>query len=468
MQSFEVRGVATVVAVQAVILTALSARYGFHRDELYFLAASKRLDWGYVDQPPLTPLLARLFSLGDSPVSLRVASTLLGAAIVVVVALIARELGAGHAAQLLAAAATALSIFVLAVGHMLSTATVDTLLWTVIGLFMIRLLRTGDGRWWVAIGAASGLALTNKWLVPLLVLALGVSPLAVGPLRILQTWWLAAGVTVALVISAPILIWQAANDFPLLTVARGISHADGAENRMLLVPLQVIYLSPVLVPVWVAGLVALWRDRRFRAVALSYPVLFGVTFAMGGKAYYTMPLLLLLLAAGAEPASRWALRHRGITAGAASVGAAVSIVGSLPVLPIRALTPVLAINKEQGEQVGWREFAASVAHAWRQAEPNSVIFTRNYGQAGAVELYGPELGLPQPYSGHMSYIQWGPPPESDAPVVVVGPPPSVFTGCRVVVTHRAVVANEEDGTEIALCDPVNWSRVWPDLRRFYT
>jgi Dolichyl-phosphate-mannose-protein mannosyltransferase len=469
MQSFAVRGVATVVAVQVVILTALSGRYGFHRDELYFRAAGRRLDWGYVDQPPLTPLLARLFSFGDSPVSLRIAATLVGAAIVVVVAMTAREVGGGHAAQVLAAAATALSVFVLAVSHMLSTATVDTLLWTVIGFFVIRLLRTGDARWWLAIGAAVGLALTNKWLVPLLVLALGASLVAVGPRRVLRTWWLAAGVAVAFVVSAPVLIWQAAHDFPLLTVARGISDTDGPENRVLFIPLQLMYLSPVLVPVVAAGFLALWRDRRYRAVALSYPVLCGVTVAVGGKSYYTMPLLLLLLAAGAEPAWRWALQHRAVAAGAALAGTAMSIVGTLPVLPVNAITPLLTVNKELGEQVGWREFTASVARAWREAEPTSVIFTRNYGQAGAVELHGPELGLPQPYSGHMSYASWGPPPDSaDARAVVVGPPPPVFTGCRVIVTHRAVIANEEDGTEISVCDPVNWSRVWPELRRFYS
>ncbi len=133
------------------------------------------------------------------------------------------------------------------------------------GFFVIRLLRTGDGRWWIAIGAAVGLALTNKWLVPLLVLALGVSLVVVGPRWVLRTWWLAAGVAVALVISAPIVIWQAAHGFPLLTVARGISDVDGSENRVLFIPLQLMYVSPVLVPVLVAGFLALWRDRRFRA-----------------------------------------------------------------------------------------------------------------------------------------------------------------------------------------------------------
>ncbi len=469
MHSVAIRGIATVVAIQVTVLTALSGRYGFHRDELYFRAAAKRLDWGYVDQPPLTPLLARLFSFGGSPTTMRIAATLMGAAIVVVVALTARELGAGHPAQVLAAATAALSVFVLAVSHMLSTATVDNLLWTVIGFFVLRLLRTGDGRWWMAIGAAAGIAMTNKWLVPLLVLAFGVSLMAVGPRQILRTWWLVAGVALVLVICGPVLIWQALHGFPLLTVARGISDADGAENRLLFVPMQIVYLSPVLVPVWVAGLLALWRDRRFRAVALSYPVLCTVIIVLGGKPYYTMPLLLLLLAAGAETAWNWASRHRAVASTAALAGAALSVVFALPVLPVNALAPVLTANKEQGEQVGWHEFVASVARTHRQAGPDSVIFTRNYGQAGAIERYGTEFGLPQPYSGHMSYADWGPPPAStDARVVVVGRPPTLFTGCRVVVTHRAVIANDEDGTEISVCDPVSWASVWPKLRRFYS
>jgi hypothetical protein len=463
-----VREIGIVVAIQVALLTALSGRYGFHRDELYFLAAGKRLDWGYVDQPPLTPLIARLFSYGDSPVTLRIAATVAGAAIVILVALIAREFGGGRGAQLLAAAATASSGLVLGVTHMLATATLDMLLWTVLAFFVVRLLRSGDDRWWLAIGATAGVAMANKWLVPLLVIAWGCSLLAVGPRRILRSWWLLGGAALAVLICLPIMIWQAAHDFPLLTVARGISESDGTENRLMFVPLQILYLSPILVPVWIAGFVVLSRDPRYRSIALAYLVLCAVVLGLGGKPYYPMPLLLVLMAAGADPAWRWAARHRTWAVAAAGAGAALSVLIALPVLPARALEPVLAVNPEQGEQVGWRDFTASVAAAWQRAGPDAVIFTRNYGQAGAVEKYGADFGLPQPFSGHMSYWDWGPPADSQTGrVVVVGPRNPVFTGCRVIVVHRAVVENEEDGTEIAVCNPVVWSQVWPTVRRLY-
>lgn len=488
---FAAGAVGAVVAAQAVVLTALSGRYGFHRDELYFIAAGDRPAWGYVDQPPITPLLARLSTavFGDTPMGVRVIATLLGAAMVVVVALVARELGGGRGAQLFAAVATALSSFVVVVSHIFATTTVDMVLWALVGLFALKLFRTADGRWWLAIGATVGVGMANKWLILLLVFVIGVSLLAVGPREVLRTWWLAAGIGVALVLAAPVLFWQAAHDFPMLTVASGISEDDGAENRMLFVPMQLIYVSPVLVPVWLAGIVRLLRDpdvRFARALGLSYPVLCVVLLALGGKPYYAVPLLVLLTAAGAEPTLRWLdrgnRRLRRTTAGAAAaVGAAMSAVVGLPVLPVSALSPAVAMNAEQGEQVGWREFATTVAGVWNQIpateRDRAVIFTSNYGQAGAIERFHTELGLPAPYSGHMSYADWGPPTDRmSGPVVLVGEfdPATIaryFNACKrtTEIDNGLAVDNDEQGTDVLLCTgPTKpWSQIWPDLRRFY-
>jgi 4-amino-4-deoxy-L-arabinose transferase-like glycosyltransferase len=489
LPAFAVRAVGVVVAVQVIVLTALSGRYGFHRDELYFIAAGDRPDWGYVDQPPITPLLARLSTLvfGDTPMGLRVLATLLGAVTVVVVALVARELGGGRGPQLFAAVAAALSSYVVVVSHIVSTTSVDMVLWTLVGLFALKLFRTGDGRWWLAVGATIGVGIANKWLILLLVLAIGVSLLVVGPRSVLRTWWLAAGVGVALVLAAPILIWQATHDFPLLTVATGISEDDGAENRVLFVPMQLVYISPVLVPVWVAGIVRLLRDpdvRYARALALSYPVLCVVLLALGGKPYYPVPVLVLLTAAGAEPTLRWLQRgnqrlRRSVAGVAAVIGAAMSILVGLPVLPVDALGPAVAMNAEQGEQVGWHEFATTVAAVWDRIPADerdrAVIFAGNYGEAGAIERFHSELGLPQPFAGHMSYADWGPPADRmTGPVVLVGQwgtPDDYFTGCELVTEfdNGHDLDNEEQGTDVRLCTgPARpWSKLWPDLRRYY-
>ncbi|HEY0450861.1 ArnT family glycosyltransferase [Actinophytocola sp.] len=478
--------VGIVVAVQVAVLTALSGRYGFHRDELYFLAAGDRPAWGYVDQPPITPLLAKLSTaiFGETPMGLRVIATLIGAAMVVVVALVARELGSGKAGQVFAAAACALSSFVLVVSHLLATTTLDMLLWALIGLFALKLLRMGDGRWWLAIGAAVGVGMANKWLVLLLVLALGVALLVTGPRQVLRTWWLAAGIGVGLVVAAPILVWQAAHDWPLLTVASGISADDGAENRLLFVPMQIVYVSPVLVPVWIAGIVRLWRDpavRWARALALSYPILCVILLILGGKPYYSVPLLVLLTAAGAEPALRWITRHRAIATGLAVVGVAINAIVGLPVLPVSALGPAMAMNAEQGEQVGWHELTATVAGVWDDIpaadQDRAVILTSNYGQAGAIEEYRGDFGLPAPFSGHMSFADWGPPADDlTGPVVLVGEIDlatvgDLFDGCEQVTENDngMDLENQEQGTNVALCTgPARpWSQLWPDVRHYY-
>ncbi|WP_328993865.1 glycosyltransferase family 39 protein [Kribbella sp. NBC_01245] len=484
--AFALRPVSVVTAIVVIVLTALSARYGYHRDELYFLTAGDHLAWGYVDQPPLTPLLSRLSTavFGDTVMGLRVIATLAAAGIVVTMALISRELGGSARAQTLAAVAVAVSGQFLAVGHMVSTATFDLLAWLAIGLFALKLLRTGDGRWWIALGLTLGLAVQNKYLVLLLVAALLVAQLVVGPRTVFRSRWLLAGVAVALVVAGPNLYWQAINDWPQLTVASGISEDDGVENRLMFIPLQLAQLSPVLVPFWIAGFVHLARRPEFRAVAYAYPLLAVLVLAIGGKPYYALPLLLVLVAAGCEPVVRWAEQpvRRGVLAAGLALAAITSAVITLPVLPASALDAITPINKEQAEQVGWPELADAVAAGWAQIPADqrdrAVIFTQNYGEAGAIERFGPSRGLPTLYSGHMSYWDWAAPPDSaTGPVLLVQYPEAEralerhFTDCRVVgtVSNAAGIANGEEGAPIALCaGPIKpWSALWPELRRFY-
>jgi 4-amino-4-deoxy-L-arabinose transferase-like glycosyltransferase len=354
----------------------------------------------------------------------------------------------------------------------------------VIALLATKLLRSGDGRWWVALGLVAGIALENKYLVVLPLGALLVAVLITGPRAVLRSWWLLAGLAVAAVIAAPNLIWQASHDWPQLTVATGISEDDGTENRIMFIPLQILQLSPFLVPIWIAGFRHLWRSLHWaRPVALAYPILCVAVLALGGKSYYALPLLLVLVAAGAQPTINWLTtprRRATLTAGLV-LTALTSALFTLPVLPASAVNFVIPVNAEQGEQIGWPELTAAVAKAWQQIPDDqrarAVILAGNYGQAGAIAKYGPSHGLPHPYSNHMSFQDWSHPSNmQNGPVLLVEqernqPYERNFTDCTQVgeVDNGISIDNEEQGTALVLCTAATtpWSELWPTLRRYY-
>ncbi|MER6302333.1 glycosyltransferase family 39 protein [Kitasatospora sp. NPDC001539] len=495
---FAVRPVLVVATAVAGVLIALSGRYGFHRDELYFLLAGRHPAWGYVDQPPLTPLLARVGSavFGADPTGLRVVPALLSGCSVVLTALLARELGAGRDGQVLAAGCCACSGYLLAIGHLLSTSTFDLTAELGVLLLTARLLRTRDGRWWPALGAAVGTTLLNKQLVLSLLLALLLALLVdlsaararpgpplprPGGARRLPGPLLA--LLLALLICAPTLVWQAAHGWPELKVARVLSHVDGLSGRLLFLPLHLLQFSPVLVPVAVVGLRRLLRAdelRWARPLGLGYPLLCALALLGGGKPYYPLPLLLAVTAAGCEPVVRRA-RHswRSLT-GFLVLAAATSALAALPVLPVRAVTVTNAVDIDQGEQIGWPRLARTTAAAWAgiptAQRARAVLLTSNYGEAGALARYGPAYGLPTAYSGHMSLYDWGPPPDGDdGPVLLVEQADGHrlaghFTGCRTVdrIDNGLGVANQEQHAEVVLCEGAHqrWSALWPSLREY--
>jgi 4-amino-4-deoxy-L-arabinose transferase-like glycosyltransferase len=277
--------------VELAVQLAFANGYGYHRDELYFRTAGRNPAFGYDDQPPLTPLLGRLGEalFGETPRGLRVLSALAVALVVVLVALLARELGAGRHGQLVAAGATAASGFVV-VGHLLSTSTFDLLLWTAVILVVAMILAGRDPRLWLAVGLLVGIGLQNKHLILLLVVALAAG-LALDRrlLEALRSRWLWLGAAVALALWLPNLLWQATNGWPQLELAQDIREDEAGESRATLVPFQLLVTGPLLVPILVAGLWGLFRDaqlRPWRSFAFAYPALLVLLLAVGAKPYY--------------------------------------------------------------------------------------------------------------------------------------------------------------------------------------
>lgn len=480
------RPVLVLAAATILVLLIGSGGYGPHRDELYFLAAGQHLAIGYPDQGPLTPAFAGL--VGEiapaSLLALRLAPALAIGTIVILAALLARELGGGRRAELIAAACVAVGSVFLITGHLLSTTTFDLLVWTAVTLLVTRAVRRGDDRLWIWAGLVLGVGLLNKPLPAFLGLALLAGVLIAGPGELLRNRRVWAGAALALAIFSPWVIWQAVHGWPQIDVAESIAGGGSAssESRWAFLPFQLLLVSPLLAPVWIAGLWRLLRApglERLRFLAWAWIVLAAAFIAVGGKPYYLAGMFPVLLGAGAISVDRWlgAARPRVRTAllgFAIGASALVSATLALPILPARDLGPVLSANEDAGETVGWPELTATVARAYDDADPRGdvAILAYNYGEAGAVDRYGPELGLPPARSGHNGFWEWGPPPESARRVIAVGFPASrlgPLEECRITarIANDAGIDNEEQGRAVRICDaPAEpWAAAWPGFQR---
>jgi hypothetical protein len=500
--SFATGPVVGIAGAAVALLLAFASRYGYHRDELYFLAASRHLDWGYVDQPPFAVLVAWVarVGLGNTLLALRLVPALVVGLIVALTAAMARELGGSRFAQGFAAACVA-STALLVVGHLEGPTVYDALIWVLVSWLVLRILRTDNDRLWLAVGLVVGLGMEAKQTIPLLLAGLAIGLIVNRQHAVFASRWLWTGVVVALVGWAPNLIWQATNGWPTLSMNANLRSEHSGVGYAIKFPfITLLAMGLLLAPVWLAGAWALWIEPRFHRYR-AFAIAFGVATAflwivIPDRFYYDVGIYAVLFAAGAivteqvVDGSRGFFRHeikhrrlwrsRRFAIAILVVNALTFLPLGLPVLPRTAVADanLQKINYNLGEEIGWPELVHEVANVWRSlpvaARSHAVILTGNYGEAGAVIRYGDKYHLPAAYSGHNSFWWWGPPPDAATNVVSVGYDTEsltpYFATCHVAArVHNPVdVHNDEHGAPIEVCSSrsVSWARLWPSLKHY--
>ena len=486
------RLVAVIAAVKVAFHLATATLWGFHRDEFYYLAGGRHLDWGFVDHPPITPLLYRIGEtlFGDSLFGLHVIPALFGGAFVVMAAVLTREVGGGRAAQGMAMLVAAIAPVFLTTSHFISTVTFDLVAWAAATWLVMRIVRTGEVRLWPAVGGVVGLGLLNKHTMAFWVIGVGAGLLLTPQRRLLANRWLLAGGALALALFAPNLVWQAQHHWASLEFSRNLRQRLLGENMSQFIPLQLGIMTPVGTALWFVALRRiLARDRNrasawadYRWLGMAYVVLFVVMFASGGKAYYLGSIYLPLVAVGAVAIERtWNSRSRRVLTAAIAITGALAAPLFTPMLPTSALSavPVHKVNDDMSGMLGWHTAAREVAavyHSLPAAEQSSaVILTQTYSQASAIDYWHRELAVPNAISPHNSYWWWGyHDARPDATVVAVGFSPlqldRFFRGCSTVARMHAahdLMDTDTIGAPIAVCHADRpWSAIWPDLKLY--
>jgi hypothetical protein len=491
-------GLLVLLAIARVALhTATNGQYGFHRDELQTLDDARHLEWGFVAYPPLVPLLARLelVLFGTSLIGFRLLAAVAVSAAMVIAGLIAKELGGGRREQMLAAIATGISPVSLSQGAVFQYVSFDYLWCVLLTYFLVRLLKTEDARWWLAIGAAIGLGMQTKYTMAFFAIGLVSGIVLTAARRYLWSAWLWAGVAASLVIFLPNLVWQVQHHFISLEFLRHIHARDVSQGRARGFLLQQILfcVNPATIPLFLLGLwfyFAREEGKRYRALGWMYAVALAIFVVAKARFYYLAPMYPVLLAAGSVLWGQWvrSLRParsraaRGILWATMVAGAVIFALTTMPVAPFGSgLWKFTSKAHDQfREEIGWTDLAQTVARVYQslpsEEQAHTGVLTGNYAEGGALNLYGPAYGLPRAMAGTNSFWYRGymePPPET---VIVVGfdldEAEELFSSCRVAAknTNAYNVVNEESGDhpDILVCRHLreSWPEFWRKFRRF--
>jgi hypothetical protein len=417
-----------------------NGRYGYFRDELYYIACSRHLAWGYVDMAPLCALLLRveMAFFGESLFALRLFPAFAGAATVALTGLIARELGGRAWAMALACAASMSALVYLGLGNFYSMNVYEPLFWMGCVYVLVRIINGEPASGlWLLFGLIAGLGLENKHSMAFfgagLVLALLLTP----ERRHLAHPWIWLGGLIALALALPNVLWQVQHHWPTFELLSNIAHS---HKNVVLTPVQfvsqqILIMNPATLPLWGSGLIWLLvaRDgRRYRILGFAYLITLAEFILMHGKHYYLAPIYPMLFAAGGVAVERLCAVHwRWIPLALVTVMIAFGAILAptiLPILPPEKLLAYMrtihfepprtetshtaALPQLFADQFGWEEMTNFVARAFHQLSPEEqrrvAIFCQNYGQAGAIDFFGPRRGLPPALSGHQNYFLWGP------------------------------------------------------------
>lgn len=489
------------MAVGLVIVHCLvNNQYGFHRDELNFIENGRHLAWGYIDCPPFTPFVAYVSEMlfGTSLVGFRFFPAVSTGLVVVLTGLMVQRMGGNRWAQIVGAGGAIISGVALSQGSIFMYVSFDYLWWVVVAYGMISLLKTDDARWWLLIGAAIGLGMMTKLTISFLVAGLVAGVVFTPARRYLKSPWLWVGAAVALLIFLPNLVWMAQHDFISLDKLSAMHARDVRNGHYKWFLPDQLYSSanPSSVYLWVFGLYFFWRSSNsssgpnYRSLVWMYALPLVGFLVLQGRGYYLAPAYPMLIAGGAyyvgEQARKLAPAQRTAQYSwlyySLVIGGLISASFSMPVVPLNSFWWKMADNIHQlyREEVGWPELVKTVAEIRDGIPPEERsrlgILAGNYGEAGAINLYGPAYGLPRAISGIDSFWLWGygdPPPET---LIVLGLEPSyaysIFETCTFAGTNANPygIQNEEseEHPHILLCRHLRqpWDQFWKDFHYF--